>query len=1106
MAALLAGGVARADAVVGNLGRLTVTNGVQGELLVPAPLAHPLDKVGGGVYSLSAEQIRARSELGVNVHQGTLAFSDAGGEVPGVTEPPAVLGAAVLWLEAGTNVVADSNGYVTKWHDVREMQSDGVWGATHYRGIAAIANIEGATNPVIRTNAAGQPMVYFNGKESGSYMTFQKPNGTAVEDIVNVHHIFQVLCISNSLGYPLGNRSSADGIAYFHPQYSDGSLGYYLNPNGVGDPSVSGGKAYLDGAYKDMTATMATPGMHLTEYQITEARAAKVGRFFEDRGMGGGTYKRSGGDYIGEVVLFTNRLDEADRLAVGEYLLEKWVVRAARMPLSVKTVRGAVAQVTAEAGVTTAAIRAMGAGTFVKDGDGTASLVGPAYGSGDAAAVRVDAGDVRTDLAVVDVAARTGDAYTKAGVNGNERTVSRTAAPAGEFSVSGGVWRVSEVPADVKKITAAADELVLMGGMREAGFNAAHGTIEATIPNHSFEKGSLSQLDYGKTTTVEGWTFRTYTTADVGQNGYVYLLTLPNESDWRVMHPYRAPDGAKVFMASGPFEAWCTVNVPTGGIYELSFKYCKRGNTNPSAVDFAIVTGTQTNWIGRHYATSLSDFREQSYRTPWLAAGDHVLYFCRLKKDGRLPHYDDFHLRLVPEENIETAPVPNGNFEMAEYAGMRLDKALPITNAWSKASTLDGWTLSQTAAAVTQPSVAPSSRFTPGYFREARAVGDGQLVFSSAGGVATSPAFKLPAGKWRLRCQGARWCTRGVSLWAWNGNNVVSGTPNLSATVTMNGAGEPVALGSFSVPSILPSMYSFGNPITVTAEDEIVLSLTQTVDGAAVVLDDLEFERVVETDELVMNGGFASNLSGWTTGTLKNDADSYLSKCNLLRKGDTEDHYSHNTCDGNPGVMMIQAAWLEQNIVFPSSGVYRLSFWTATRWDYTYNGGQLVYGGNALEAYLARNGVTNAIGRTDACLSTNFQHRVYTFAVPAAGTYTFGIRSLNSWPTPDGGHILTQPTGYGVQFVTSDSHVFLDAVSITPAGDLPPPDVNSQVEVKLDAATRLRLDYEGTVEIERLNLGGKPVVGIIDATHASGLVYGPGSLFVRPKGMVLLFK
>ena len=105
-----------------------------------------------------------------------------------------------------------------------------------------------------------------------------------------------------------------------------------------------------------------------------------------------------------------------------------------------------------------------------------------------------------------------------------------------------------------------------------------------------------------------------------------------------------------------------------------------------------------------------------------------------------------------------------------------------------------------------------------------------------------------------------------------------------------------------------------------------------------------------------------------------------------------------------------------------------------------------------------------------------------------------------------GGHVLTQPAGYDVEFNTLDSHVFPDAVSITPAGDLPPPDVGRDVEVSLDAGTRLRLDYDGTVEVGRLSLGGKSVVGVVDATHPSGLVYGPGALYIRPRETVVIFR
>ena len=48
VAALLVGGVARADMVIGNLSRASVTNGTLGETLVVAPLASSIDKIGAG--------------------------------------------------------------------------------------------------------------------------------------------------------------------------------------------------------------------------------------------------------------------------------------------------------------------------------------------------------------------------------------------------------------------------------------------------------------------------------------------------------------------------------------------------------------------------------------------------------------------------------------------------------------------------------------------------------------------------------------------------------------------------------------------------------------------------------------------------------------------------------------------------------------------------------------------------------------------------------------------------------------------------------------------------------------------------------------------------
>ena len=106
--AFLAGSTAAAETVVGDLARLSVTNGVLSDVLVSAPLAHPIDKIGDGNYSIPVERVRARSEVGANVHQGTLSFSDSGGAIPSVTAPPAVLDTAAFWLEAGTKQLLPS--------------------------------------------------------------------------------------------------------------------------------------------------------------------------------------------------------------------------------------------------------------------------------------------------------------------------------------------------------------------------------------------------------------------------------------------------------------------------------------------------------------------------------------------------------------------------------------------------------------------------------------------------------------------------------------------------------------------------------------------------------------------------------------------------------------------------------------------------------------------------------------------------------------------------------------------------------------------------------------------------------------------------------------
>lgn len=86
--------------------------------------------------------------------------------------------------------------------------------------------------------------------------------------------------------------------------------------------------------------------------------------------------------------------------------------------------------------------------------------------------------------------------------------------------------------------------------------------------------------------------------------------------------------------------------------------------------------------------------------------------------------------------------------------------------------------------------------------------------------------------------------------------------------------------------------------------------------------------------------------------------------------------------------------------------------------------------------------------------------------------------------------------------------VYIDDVSVTPvdAADAPPPVLGEDLALDVQGGTRLRLDYIGTNRVGTVRLNGQSAVGLIDATHPSGLVLGPGALFVQPSGTVILIR
>jgi hypothetical protein len=191
---------------------------------------------------------------------------------------------------------------------------------------------------------------------------------------------------------------------------------------------------------------------------------------------------------------------------------------------------------------------------------------------------------------------------------------------------------------------------------------------------------------------------------------------------------------------------------------------------------------------------------------------------------------------------------------------------------------------------------------------------------------------------------------------------------------------------------------------------------------------------------------------------------------------------------------------MSQDVTFPEAGTYRLVFWTRARRV----GNTLNYAGNKVRAFLSSGATTNLIGITSYSLATNFVRQTFYFDVAAPGTWKFSLQGMNGLPRGDGTYLDVTP---GAGFNANDSLVFIDGVSIRKADSLGgAPQGRENKAIELNANTRLRLDFTGDVRIKSLRLGGRKVVGEIDASHPSGLVDGPGTIYVVPQGTCILFR
>ena len=962
------------DLVMDNYERVSVvaTNGdVSVDSIFSAPSAVAIEKTGASALTLAANTVQTRDMVPVRVLEGTL--NVVPGTDPGL-EQPACLQRAALWLDAtqsATLVPPDgaTGDEVARWYDVRETCTDGQWSANYYCAEAKISFVTNEVSPgvwekVIRypvkkialTN--GMDYVDFNGRFSGSWMRLLGKGRGDLTSLANIHHVYFSGCISDAWAYPLGANSGQ--TLFWHPStYAAlGNLGSQAT-----HPGVLAGTTRWNGKEVQPYSKAVGAGPYLHEWHAAYVLGT-FGNFFNDRNIwSAANGYRAGGDALGEVVVFTNRLSSAERMAVGEYLLRKWTA-AGRAPGELEIFAATNAVVSVVPGVSP---MVLGAGRVqaANGADVVTSTKVPNVGT-----LRVDSGMAHVFAAELPFAFAPGDALT-VGQNAyavlsaaNASTAALAADGEATLSLSAtSSVRVTALPAEMKRLSARGAGEVVLSAPRTDGAPKAGGDIFATMPNADMEAWQSTSTAYerGALGTYYNWTFSSHYVSDSNSQVYgaFYFINIANcksgNGHWVIDGGTKAnfryedyPFQGKVVMA---LKRGCvvenTVTFPQAGDYELTFLTAGR-QTNTLGLDnyaggqvkLSLVRNGVTNEIGTAMGYVEMTTRHQRFRVRGVEAGPYTFVLNQDVGSGDAHTiFDDFRFRLITDPVTETVVrPPNGDFE-------RADIPFNSRGTLSSANTVEDWTFATSGQAT--PDVCVLTRGMTGgalYLDSASAWGGIQLALYGTNAIITSSAFTLPAGTWRLRCRmGGMFYNESRK---WN-NKSTNRNRKLQAWLVADGA--ETSLGTtadYSSPDMIS--VTFDTPVALDEPATIQLRVRQVGAEASsyvpcAIIDDLEFVRVDVGGGTVLAETFETT-TGWTFKAI-NDGTTYTSKsqcyvsnpCRAVPAASPTYPYAYGLTYGvnKLALEFDQCDVATHEVTFPEPGAYRLDFSSRARvWIY----------------------------------------------------------------------------------------------------------------------------------------------------------------------------
>lgn len=1102
-------------------------------------------KTGKGAWTVPLDTLDQANPSSFLVKEGTLAFStEAGGATVGA-RPDAILAKAALWLDATKNVETASAGGVAVWRDARESS-----GATSYCfGVAETRSgypLSGQ-NPVC-TEYDGRTALYFGGVGSGQYMNLCDATG-ADKDIRLVCHTFVVHAVDQTFGEILGGYQRPTD---FRPGAST------IYENGGNDTFAAfTGRTYVNGDLVNGYTTAPRKGFWLLETELIDPLAHVQALFTDanankDSAVKGFRTNWQGGDYVSEIILFTNRLTQVERLQVQAYLMDRWNLKAGLAPVGVKVAKGA--SFTADDAVASVtAIDLAGEGRLAWSGTGSLTLASP-EGRAFAGEVEMNGGSLATRGARPFAFKASAGAKVTAAVTDQGYAFTRGTAGADTFVKDGNAeLTLRETPGDVKRIQVNAGVLALSSA--DLGETLVPGAAtDVPVPNGDFEaplsgNQSFNRYRIGAGQTKFQWTevpAKGSATSDVGIDSGVL------NANYAVWYMGDSLCGKQALFLGGGGGVYTHVTLPQDGEYELGCYVSTRADYKQNArLDVMMgATWETAEQVGTLYCEARA-WQWRVARLPRLSAGDYVLGL-RLSENDEEFHenaaVDGIRLTLVSEPQRAPAyRIPNGDFEsvlpshprgLGQSGGnivpyymsfwdvsahptagssdhsVRDNLKVSPVNGWVNnyfvnATDLqthlrsEGWTLSKTGWLTTaneqpieftcsttpftqpyDPNVdchgSPNQYVGPRgiscYDAAGTSYGGVNLMFASTGGLATT-TFTPPPGRYQLRCRAAQWVA------TWNCSYFMGTVPQIRARTKVNGVSTD--LGTIGPNDHAMRDYVWPFAFTVSAGESVTLELSNETALGMAITDDFVLDRA----DIVANGGFERD-SDWIyeAHTTDNNGTMTTWSCGrFVNAGGAP--YGWSRYEGSAYARITRLGRISQQVTL-AAGEYRLKFHTFGRYALNAWGKTSFephFGQQTLEVDLVRNGVTNALCVVPT-YTTNFVEHATTFSIAPddAGAYDLVFRGL----------------------VDDDKMAHLDGVSITSVenASASTPDIDPKTALDVAAGAKVLLEFPGQLKLDTVRLGGKSVTGVLSAKTHPDWFLGTGTLYVSPKGTVVLIR